>query len=141
MSKTLVLLLLPILPLLAGCENDAASMMIDGKDHAISFVREQSIPWVGSVEQRFVVSRFPVCQRRYTVEPGLKDLPQVALYEVQPRLYVAQLGKEMYALGTEACVLQKFKPEDRPEKIPGRLLGSFQKKDDKLVFVAAGAAP
>lgn len=137
MNKCLSLLCLPAFLLLAGCENDAASLMIEGKEHSISFVREQSIAWVGPVEQRFIVSRFPACQRRYSVEPGDGSMQKIEMYEVQPRLYVAKQGSVMYALGTEECVLQKFKPEDKPAVVPGRLLGSFQKKDDKLVFVPA----
>jgi hypothetical protein len=137
MHRILFLMISSLSLLLAGCENDAASLMIEGKEHSISFVREQSIAWVGPVEQRFVVSRFPVCQRRYSIASGDSAMKKIDIYEVLPRLYVAKQGEAMYALGTEECVLQKFKPEDKPASVPGKLLGSFQKKDGKLAFVPA----
>lgn len=125
------LLLVPCSLLLAACENDAASYVIDpaGKDHSISFMREQNIAWVGAVEQRFVVSRFPVCQRRFTVDASGNTMEKIDLYEVRPMLYAAQQGPTWYALSTEVCQVQKFK-EPPPVIPPGRLLGSFEKQGD-----------
>ena len=52
MKKLLCLLATPCAMLLAGCENNAASYVIDNtKDHSIALVREQSFAWVGPVEQ------------------------------------------------------------------------------------------
>lgn len=135
MKRLLCVLFVPCALLLAGCENNAASYVIDNsKDHSISLLREQNIAWVGPVEQRFVVSRFPECQRRYTVDAGTTAMEKVSLYEVGPMLYAAQQGKAWYALGTEACQVQKFK-EPPPVIPPGRLLGSFEKNaDGQLVF-------
>ncbi len=136
--KRLCCLLLPMAVLLTGCENNVASYSIDdSKNHSISLVREQSIAWFGDVTQRFVVARFPECQRRYEIASTGTEMTQVDLYEVAPRLYAAQQGRAWYALGTEACVVQTFKPEDRPASPPGRLVGSFVKKDGKLSFEPA----
>lgn len=119
---------------LTGCENNAASYEIDNdKNHSISLLREQSIAWVGDVQQRFVVSRFPVCQRRFTVDPSGPKMKRIEIYEVRPRLYAAQQGDTWYALTTEDCRVQKF---DQPPPVipPGRLVGAFQKKDGDLIF-------
>lgn len=129
--------MLSLAMLMAGCENNAASYQVDGsKDHAISLLREQNVPW-GLVTQRFVVSRFPDCQRRYDVESTSTDMVKISLYQVAPMLFAAQQGQNWYALGTEACQVQTFKPEDRPSQPPGNLLGSFEKQDGKLVFIPA----
>lgn len=137
MKKLPVPAMLVLALLLAGCENNAASYQIDGnKDHSISLMREQSLPF-GPVAQRFVVLRAPVCQRRFTVEDSPAEMDKVSLYEVAPRLYAAQQGKNWYALGTEACQVQVFSKEDRPETPPGRLLGTFEKQGSALHFVPA----
>ena len=141
--KTLPSLLLILCAvLLAGCENNAASFVIDEttKDHSISLVREQSFAWVGPVEQRFVVSRFPECQRRYLIDAATTAMVKVDLYEVRPMLYAAQQGSAWYALGTEECVLQKFK-EPPPVIPPGRLVGSFEKQADGSLVFKPVAAP
>lgn len=141
MKKLLCLLATPCAMLLAGCENNAASYVIDNtKDHSIALVREQNLAWVGPVEQRFVISRFPECQRRYTVDSATTEMVKVDLYEVRPMLYAAQQGSTWYALGTEECQLQKFK-EPPPVIPPGRLIGSFEKKDGLLVFTPLTVGP
>jgi len=127
---------------LTGCENNAASYEIDNdKNHAISLLREQNIAWFGDVQQRFVVSRFPVCQRRFTVDSSGPKMKRIELYEVQPRLYAAQQGDTWYVLTTEDCRVQKF---DQPPPVipPGRLVGTFLRKDGQLMFKpAADSAP
>jgi hypothetical protein len=121
---------------LSGCENNAASYVIDNSaNHSISFMREQNLAWVGDVQQRFVVSRFPDCQRRFTVDPGRGEMPKIDLFELRPMLYAARQGNTWYALSTEVCQVQKF--SSPPETIPpGRLLGSFEKRDGALMFKA-----
>lgn len=136
--KRLYFLLLPVAMLLAGCENNAASYSIDeSKNHSISLVREQNLPWLGEVHQRLVVARFPECQRRFDIAASGAEMARLDLYEVAPLLYAAQQGQAWYALGTEQCVVQTFKPEDRPSSPPGRLVGSFVKKEGALVFEPA----
>lgn len=127
--------------LLAGCENNGASYVIDdSKNHSISLLREQNIAWFGQVEQRFVVSRFPECQRRYTVDPSTNEMQKIDLYSLGGYLYAAQQGKTWYAMTTEDCSLQKLK--EAPPPIPANnLVGSFEKQGDNLVFKpAAGKA-
>ncbi|KAF7597908.1 MAG: hypothetical protein CGU28_15895 [Candidatus Dactylopiibacterium carminicum] len=124
---------------LSACENDAASMLIDGKEHSISLMREQSWVWSSQVEQRFIVSRLPECQRRYTVDPGARTMAPIELYEIRAMLYVAKQGDTWYAVGTEACQVQKF--QEKPERIPGRLLGRFEQGEAGLVFTPEKVAP
>lgn len=120
--------------LLSGCENDAVSHQIDGKDHSITLVREQRWFWKGEVEQRLVVARYPACQRRYEILPGSKTALRLELYEVAPRLFVAHQGSAWYAVSTEACQLQKF---ESPPEAYGELVGVFVKRDGVLKFVPA----
>ena len=59
---------------------------------------------------------------------------EVRQQQAQHMESAAQQGSAWYALGTEECVLQKFK-EPPPLIPPGRLVGSFEKlADGKLVF-------
>lgn len=138
MNRLMRLLALPVLGLLlGGCENEAASYHIDGdKDHAIALLREQGMIF-GPVDQRFVVSRIPVCQRRHTVQQGAAEMAPIEIYRVAPMLFAARQGKTWYALGTESCQVQTFRPEDRPAEPPGSLMGRFEKKAGSLVFVPA----
>lgn len=125
---------------LTGCENNAASYEIDNdKNHSISLLREQNIAWFGDVQQRFVVSRFPVCQRRFTIDPSGPKMKKIELYEVQPRLYAAHQGDNWYVLTTEDCRLQKFE-EPPPVIPPGRLVGVFMRKNGELIFRAEADA-
>lgn len=122
---------------LAGCENNAASYIIDNsQDHSIAFQRDQNIPWVGAVKQYLVVARAPECRRRFPVAEGTSEMAPVELFAVQPMLYAAHQGKDWYALSTEHCLLQKF---DKPPEVipPGQALGRFEKRDGNLVFTPA----
>lgn len=122
---------------LTGCENSGASYEIGGdRNHSISLLREQNIVWFGKVQQRFVVSRFPVCQRRFTVDPGTTNMRRMDLYEIGPRLFVAHQGETWYALTTEDCRVQKLQ-EPPPAIPPERLAGTFEKKEGALVFKPA----
>lgn len=122
---------------LAGCENNAASYVVDNtQDHSIALQREQNLPWFGAVKQSMVVARAPECRRRFVIAESGGDMAPMELFAVQPMLYAAHQGKDWYALSTEQCVLQKF--AEPPEVIPpGRSLGSFEKRDGKLVFSPA----
>ena len=54
--KLLTWLPLVLLVPLTACENSGVSYMIDGdKDHSISLLREQNLPW-GEVEQQLGIS-------------------------------------------------------------------------------------
>ena len=122
-----------LLPLvLAGCENSGASYMIGGdKDHSISLVREQRWFWSNEVDQKLVVARFPKCQRRFDIAPGVKAQPTLEIYAVDDMLFVAHQDKDWWAVGTEDCQVQPFKTA--PEQY-GTLAGRFVFKNGDLVF-------
>ncbi|MDB5815552.1 MAG: hypothetical protein JWN23_2669 [Rhodocyclales bacterium] len=133
--RYLAWLSLLLVPFLAGCENSGASFMVGGdKNHSISLLREQRWFWSGEVEQVLVPARFPDCQRRVHIDPDSKNFTEMKLYQNDTRLFVAQQGTQWWAVGTEACEVQKFKT---PPADPGDLVGSFQRKDGTLMFVPA----
>ncbi|MEC5386045.1 hypothetical protein VVD49_09930 [Uliginosibacterium sp. H3] len=131
MRSSRLFVLLPLLLALAGCENSGVSYQIDGdKEHSISLLREQNVPW-GKVEQSLVPARAPDCQRRVQIDPDKREFTEMKLYVNDTRLYVANQGKNWWAVGTQSCQVQKFKT---PPVDPGDLIGSFKKKGDALVF-------
>lgn len=135
----LTLLATASLPLwLSGCENNAAAYEVDGRNHAITLVRERNYLWSDEVKQALVAARFPQCQRRWEIVPGDTGGPKMSLYGVRDGLFVAVQGKNWYAIGTEKCEVSRMEPTgDTP---PGRLLGAFLRKDDVLVFEPDPAA-
>ena len=135
--KLLAWLPLLLLVPLTGCENSGVSYMIEGdNNHSISLLREQNLPW-GEVEQQLVPARYPVCQRRVAINTDTKRFTEMKLYQNDTRLFVANQGSNWWAVGTEACKVQKF---DAPPADPGDLVGSFQKKGGKIVFVPVPAS-
>ncbi len=135
--KQLAWLPLLLVLFLTACENSGASFMINGdRDHSISLLREQRWFWSGEVEQTLVPARLPTCQRRVQIDPDSKNFTEMKLYQNDTRLFVAQQGVQWWAVGTEACQVQKFKT---PPADPGDLVGSFQRKEGELVFVPAPA--
>lgn len=126
------------LPLLAACENYAASYMIEGREHALVLVREQPAFW-SEVKQSVVVSRMPICQRSYPIQPYPAGVVDLEVYEAGYRLWALHQGQKWYLAGTEKCLLQEWaNPKDEP---PGRLVGRFQWGERGPVFVADSARP
>ncbi|MCL2656725.1 MAG: hypothetical protein FWD62_04770 [Betaproteobacteria bacterium] len=127
-----ILLSLFLLPLLSGCENTVGAYAIDGRNHSITLVREQSFPFSSQVEQSIIAARFPQCQRRYSIGPGKPGRAKIELWQLQDRLFVARDGKAWYAISTDQCQVQKIEPTgDQP---PGTLLGTFRMRNNALVF-------
>lgn len=113
---------------LTGCENNAASFMINGKEHALTLVREQPYFWDSRVDQFLVVSRLPDCQRRYPVMAGQAGRLDVELYLAGNLLWALRQGPDWYLASTERCQLQAWtdKPDNDP---PGPLEGRFVWRD------------
>jgi len=118
--------------LLSGCENDAASFQIDGKDHALTLIREQPYFWSDNTKLGLVVARMPECQRRHPLKPAPLPQAQVSVYEIVPGQYQVQQGKNWYAVETQGCTLQALPEEPAP---PGKVLGTFDRKDGRLKFL------
>lgn len=127
------LLPLALLPLLAACENSATAYSIEGNQHALILVREQSYFWDGEVKQAIVASRLPQCQRRIAIHPGSKELAEMSVYEAGDRLWALRQGDRWYLASTERCAVQDWdKPADAPL---GPLVGSFRLRDGVPAFV------
>ncbi len=129
------LLVLAVVPFLSACENEGAAFMIDGKDQSIVLVREQHWFWDSEVDQAVVVSHMPACMRRYDIKPGVAGSVKMEVYEAGDYLWALKQGKNWYLAGIEKCEFQPWK--DAPAEPPGKLVGNFTRKDDRLVFVPA----
>lgn len=135
--KTMVRYILPCLLalVLAGCDADSASYMINGnRDHSLSLLRDKPWPW-SDWELSMVVTRQPECMRRHR----LKDAPDDAgfkleVYQSLEGGYILRQGKRWYVTETGKCQLQVFK---EPPREPGTLIGSFDDKSGGLKFKAA----
>lgn len=130
------LLLLLALPLLAACEYEGAAFIVNGnKDENISLVREQRWFWSSEVDQAVVVSRMPTCMRRHDIKSGVAGSVKMEVFEAGSSLWALKQGKNWYLASTEKCEFQRWvEPPDEP---PGRLVGTFSRKNDKLEFVPA----
>lgn len=125
--------------LLAGCDNDAASFQIDGREHAVTLLRQQPYFWSKKTELAVVIARLPDCQRRHTLKPAVDGDPRAELFQHEPGQLLLRRGTEWYALETQNCVLQ---PIAAPQGgASGRPLGAFDKAAGKLRFIAASAVP
>lgn len=129
------LLLAACLPLLAACENSATSYSIDGSHHALILVREQPYFWTSEVNQFFIVSRLPSCQRRVAIPPDVKKLTPIEIFEAGDRLWAARQGDRWLLAGTERCLVQDWQNPDG--RAPGPLVGSFRLESGKPSFVPA----
>ncbi|MBK6906122.1 MAG: hypothetical protein IPH08_02935 [Rhodocyclaceae bacterium] len=126
-----VALLAVVLTVLAGCGSQQAGYQIVDRHHSISVSRDQQYP--GSKwDTKLVVSRFPECQRRYTLAPS-GDKFKMDLYRVEPGVFILNQGKTWYVAETKECRHQKF---DSVPPEPGELIGTFQTKEEELVFVS-----
>lgn len=132
------LLLLAVLPLLTACEYEGAAFIINGnKDENISLVREQTWFWSSEVNQAIVVSRMPTCMRRHEIKAGVAGTVKMEVYEAGSSLWALKQGKSWYLASTEKCEFQRWtEPPDEP---PGRLVGTFTRKNDQLEFLPAEA--
>ena len=133
--------LLLALPLLTACENSVTSMMVENRDHALVLVREQPYFWNDEIEQYFVVSRLPGCQRRVKIHPDRKTMTPVVVYEAGHLLWALRQGGRWYLASTEECRVQDW--DNSSGQPPGPAVGSFERRrGSKIVFTsAAGPAP
>ncbi len=118
---------------LSGCENDAASYIVEDKDHAITLIREQHYFWSDNTDLAIVPARLPDCQRRHPIKSAPLDQAQVSLYEITSDLFQAQQGDNWYLVDTKGCTV---KPLDSAPADLGRLVGTFDRKDGRLRFIA-----
>ena len=131
-----VLPALAVLPFLAACINDSASWQIDGKDHALTLIREQPWFWNSKVNLFIVAARLPECQRRHTLVPGTTAQAGLDVYQTGDTDFVLKQGERYYRIETRSCT--GFQPLDAAPGGIGARRGSFREQDGRLRFVAEG---
>ncbi len=129
--RRLALLALAAL-LLAGCESDGASYLINGNTQALSIVRHKPYPW-SPFELSVVVRNDPDCQRRHRMK-DVGGSVKVELYRPVPGAYILRQGKRWYVAEVRSCAFQKF---DEEPAHPGELIGIFLTRDGRFVFESA----
>ena len=122
------------LPLLTACVDVQAARSIDGsREHTLSVVREQPVPWDNKVNYFVVVSRMPVCTRRHALGVGTENT-QVEVYRVPSGAYIVKMGKKMYATESQTCE-SWGRLDNEPEGGMGEFEGIFRMQKGKFVFV------
>lgn len=133
------MLLIPLLPLLAGCFQDTASYSLGARDHAITLVRNQTWPWQSTVDVSVIAVRMPECNGGGNIE-GIPEDAEYALHrapdEYPEPLFLLKTGSRVFAVSTQSCRLQEF--QQAPDNL-GQRLGAFMVKDGKFQFVEGGA--
>ena len=110
--------------LLAGCESDGASFLVNGNSLAVSVVRHKAYPgapW----ELALVVRNDPVCQRKHRMK-DVSGTTKVELYQPSPGAWILRQGKRWYVAELKTCGFEQFKEE--PQQ-PGDLIGTFVVRD------------
>ena len=132
LSRLLSLLLLPFL---VACTDLRATYEIKGSAHALTLIRETSFPWVKKAKYAIVAARMPDCMRRHPMsEAGMNA--RVELYSPSNDAWILKQNGSMYVTETRTC--EGFAKLDKvPDEGMGALLGTFEMRNDNLVFVAA----
>lgn len=133
--KLRAILCLALLPFVGGCINDAASLQIEGREHALTLVREQKWFWDNTVQLYVVAARLPECQRRHALTPASASQATVEVFMPGPNTYVLRQGARLYLVETRTCEgFQKLDAE--PPGGLGVRIGTFRESGDRLRFVA-----
>ncbi|MDR0715842.1 MAG: hypothetical protein LBF50_00290 [Azoarcus sp.] len=130
---------LAVLPLVTACENSATAMPIDGKNHALILVREQSYFWKDEVRQYIVASRLPHCQRRVSIHPDRTGMVPIDVYEAGDLLWALHQGGRWYLASTGECRVQDW--NNTGGQPPGAAAGRFEPREGAIVFTPAPAPP
>ena len=132
LSRLLPLLLLPFL---VACTDLRATYEIKGSAHALTLIRETNFPWVKKAKYAIVAARMPDCMRRHPMsEAGMNA--KVELYSPGNDAWILKQNGSMYVTETRTC--EGFAKLDKvPDEGMGALLGTFEMRNDNLVFVAA----
>lgn len=129
-------LLLPILllaTLLAGCTKEPAGFMIEGGNHSLTVERNKPYFWSDGWELDLIVTRYPECQRRHPLKKAGERV-RVDLYRTPAGAFILNQNKRWYVAETQDCRMQQF---DAAPPEPGELLGTFRVKNDSFQFVPA----
>jgi hypothetical protein len=126
------LLLLVATLLLTGCKIETASILIQGRETAVTLERVKDYFWSSEWDLYLVVRRNPECQRRHKLKPAPDANFKVEVYTPEPFVFIVKQGKRWYVTELMKCEMQPFKEEP---PVPGKLLGSFRVKDGELRYI------
>jgi hypothetical protein len=111
---------------------------IEGKDHSISLVREQRWFWSSEVEQAVVVSRMPTCMRRHDIKSGVAGSVKMEVFEAGDTCGPSSRARTGISPAPRSASSSAGRT---PRRAPGKLVGTFTRKNDKLEFVPADKPP
>ena len=132
------LLPLLLLPFLAACTDLRATYEIKGSAHALTLIRVTGMPWEKNAKYSIVASRMPDCLRRHAMGEAPRGA-KVEVYSPGNDAWIVKLGRQMYVTETRTC--KGFAKLDKaPDDGLGPLMGTFEMRDDTLVFSAAPKA-
>lgn len=132
-----VLRLLPllVLPFLAACSDQRATFAIKGSAHALSLIRVTGMPWAKTAKYSIVAARMPDCMRRHAM-PEASPGARVEVYSPGNEAWILKQDGSLFVTETRTC--EGFARLDKvPEGGLGSLMGSFEMRNDTLVFTAA----
>lgn len=128
-----VMVAIVVLPLMAGCVNDAASMQIDGKEHSLSLVREQKWLWEKTLQLSVVVTRMPDCQRRHHLRSSPISQASVDVFSADTETFFLKQGVRVYSVETKTC--ESFQElGEIPPNIKVQRFGTFKESNGQLAF-------
>ena len=129
------LLPLLLLPFLAACADQRATYEIKGSAHALTLIRVTGLPWQKTAKYSIVAARMPDCMRRHPMsEAGMNA--KVEVYSPGNDAWILKQNGSMYVVETRTC--EGFAKLDKvPDEGMGVLVGTFEMRNDNLVFVAA----
>ena len=131
-------LALLVVPLLAACTDQRASFEIKGSANSLSLIRVTGMPWENTAEYSIVASRLPDCMRRHAMGKAPLNA-KVEIYSPGNDAWIVKLGRQMYVTETRTC--EGFARLDKaPDDGIGSLMGTFEMRNDTLVFTAAPQA-
>lgn len=124
-----------LMPFLAACSDQRASFEIKGSAHALTLIRVTGMPWEKTAKYTIVAARMPDCMRRHPMpEAGLAA--KVEVYSPGNDAWILKQDGRMYVVETRSC--EGFATLDKaPDGGTGPLAGSFEMRNDTLVFTAA----
>jgi hypothetical protein len=124
-----------LLPFLAACTDLRATYEIKGSAHALSLIRETGMPWEKTAKYSIVAARMPDCMRRHSMaKAGLNA--KVEVYAPGNDAWILKQNGHLYVTETRTC--EGFASLDKePEGGLGALMGTFEMRNEVLVFTAA----
>ena len=124
-----------LLPILAACSDTRATFEIKGSAHSLSLIRITSYPWDKTAQYSLVSSRMPDCMRRHAMSEAPLDA-KVEVYSPGNDAWIIKQGDQMYVTETRTC--EGFAKLDKvPDSGLGPLMGTFEMRQDTMVFTAA----